>query len=29
MEELWAVMEFNPIKVIKTTQSGGWEKISP
>ena len=29
MAEIWAVMEFNPIKVINPTLSGGWEKNSP
>ena len=29
MVEIWAVMEFNPFKVINPTLSGGWEKNSP
>ena len=29
MAELWAVMEFNPIKVINPIQSGVWEKLIP
>ena len=29
MAEVWAVMEFNSIKVINPNQSGGGEKISP
>ena len=29
MAEKWAVMEFNPIKVVNPNQNGGGEKISP